>query len=117
MFEVISQKEYVTTLPWHVTLILIILATIVLFTCMTYSYIGINLFKEKNYIFAFLALGFAIGVIIAGYNLVQDTLNNYKEVEYIAKIHDSTSYNSITKNYLIIPQKDGTVILRPIEGD
>ena len=117
MFEVISQKEYVTTLPWYITLILILLVTFVLFTCMAYSYIGINLFKEKNYIFAFLALGFAIGVIIAGYSLVQDTLNNYKEVEYIAKIHDSTSYNSITKNYLIIPQEDRTVILRPIEGD
>lgn len=117
MFEVIAQREYLTTLPWYISFLLILLVTFVLFTCITYSYIGINFFKEKNYLLAFLAIGFAIGIVAVNYNVVQDTLNHYKEVEYIAKIHDSTSYNSITKNYIIIPQEDGTVILRPIEGD
>lgn len=116
MFEVIAQREYLTTLPWHVAFMLILLIIFALFTCMAYSYIGINLFKEKNYLLAFLAIGFAIGIVIVSYNVVQDTLNRYKEIEYIAKIHDSTSYNSITKNYIIIPQEDGTVILRP-KGD
>ena len=117
MFEVIAQREYLTTLPWYVSFILILLVTFALFTCMAYSYIGINFFKGKNYLLAFLAIGFAIGIVIVSYSIVQDTLNRYKEVEYIAKIHDSTSYNSIIKNYTIIPQEDGTVILRPIEGD
>ena len=117
MFEVIAQREYLTTLPWYVSFILILLATFALFTCIAYSYIGINFFKEKKYLLAFLAIGFAIGVVAVSYSLVQDTLNRYKEVEYIAKIHDSASYNSITKNYIIIPQEDGTVILRPVKGD
>lgn len=116
MFEVIAQREYLTTLPWYISFLLILLVTFVLFTCITYSYIGINFFKEKNYLLAFLAIGFAIGIVVVNYNVVQDTLNHYKEIEYIAKIYDSTSYNSITKNYIVIPQEDGTVILRP-KGD
>lgn len=115
MFEVIAQREYTTTLPWHVTTILILLISFCLFTCVIYTYIGINFFKEKNYVLAFIAISFSVGVIIAGFGLVQNTLNRYKEVEYVAKIYDSVSYNSITENYIIIPQKDGTVILRPRE--
>ena len=117
MFEVIAQREYLTTLPWYIFFLLILLVIFALFTFMTYSYIGINLFKENHYFLAFLAIGVAIGAVVVNYSLVQDTLNHYKEVEYIAKIHDSASYNSITKNYIIIPQEDGTVILRPIKGD
>ena len=116
MFDVIAQREYLTTLPWYISFTLILLVTFALCTCITYSYIGINLFKEKKYLLAFLTIGLAIGLVVASYTIVQHTLNRYKEIEYIAKIYDSTSYNSITKNYIVIPQEDGTVILRP-KGD
>ena len=117
MFEVISQKEYIPTLPWHVTFLLVLLIIFCLFASIAYFYFGFHFFKDRSYLLAFAAISFSISLIIVGVNFVQNTLNNYKEIEYIAKIHDSASYNSITKNYFIIPQKDGTVILRPIEGD
>lgn len=117
MIDILATQSY-TELPIIIKFFTYYgISFFIIINILLFGFFAFEIFKDKQYFSSIICIIIAIIFTITGLVTIHKIENHYTYNEYIAIIHDDVYYNDITSKYVIIPNKDETVILRPIEKE